>query len=343
MQFSLLTQETDWLPLAAEWNALLTHSASDVPFLRHEYLLAWWQHKGGGEWPAESQLAIVLARDPAGALLGIAPLFLAPAKDTRQPALHLLGSLEISDFLDLIARPADLPAFTTALLAFLTSPDAPAWHTLDWQNILEDSPTLPALQAAAEAAGLKYTHSSLQPAPYIPLAGDFEAWLESIDGKERQEFRRKLRNAARYPVPVGWYKLTDPATLPEEFEAFGKLMVQERGKQDFLTPAMAAQMLAIAQVALASGYLDLRFLTVGKQKAAALLCFDYNNRLWGYNSGLENRFGDLSPGAVLLGYTLMDACETGKQAFDFMRGDEEYKYRYGGIARWVTRALIQHK
>ncbi|TAK12255.1 MAG: GNAT family N-acetyltransferase [Anaerolineae bacterium] len=340
MPLTVLRSEAEWASLAAEWNALLDSSATDVPFLRHEYLMAWWQHRGGGEWPAESELFIVVARDEAGALVGIAPLFFAPDK-TGQPALLLLGSVEISDFLDLIARPEDLPGFITELLTLLTGPDAPAWQRLEWLNLLEDSPTLPALKAAAEAAGLTYTQERLQPAPYIPLNGDFDAWLESIDGKERQELRRKLRNAGRYPAPVSLYRLEDEATFDDEFTQFGLLMKQERGKQDFLTPEMGSQMAAIARAALKAGYLDLRFLTAGKQKAAALFCFDYKNRIWGYNSGLETRFADLSPGAVLLGLTLMDACETNREAFDFMRGDEEYKYRYGGVARWVVRARIE--
>ena len=48
--------------LKAEWNALLGESVSHVPFLRHEYLSAWWQTRGGGEWPPEAQLAVVTAR-----------------------------------------------------------------------------------------------------------------------------------------------------------------------------------------------------------------------------------------------------------------------------------------
>ena len=46
--------------LERDWNALLEQSSSHVPFLRHEYLNAWWQTRGGGEWP-EAELALVTA------------------------------------------------------------------------------------------------------------------------------------------------------------------------------------------------------------------------------------------------------------------------------------------
>ena len=40
-------------------------SASHVPFLRHEYITAWWQGLGGGEW-SKGELYVVTARARAG-------------------------------------------------------------------------------------------------------------------------------------------------------------------------------------------------------------------------------------------------------------------------------------
>ncbi len=110
--------------LENEWNQLHKDCASAVPFLRHEYLAAWWQTLGGGEW-AQGDLYVVTARREDGTFAGIAPLFLTHNRDGL-PALMLLGSIEISDYLDLIARPADLPDFVEALLEHLGSPEAPA-------------------------------------------------------------------------------------------------------------------------------------------------------------------------------------------------------------------------
>ena len=93
--------------LRNDWNALLEESFNHVPFLRFEYLETWWQTRGGGEWP-EAELAIITAENENG-LVGIAPLFLAAWEGKR--SLLLLGSIEISDYLDLIAREKDLKGF----------------------------------------------------------------------------------------------------------------------------------------------------------------------------------------------------------------------------------------
>jgi CelD/BcsL family acetyltransferase involved in cellulose biosynthesis len=86
--------------------------------------------------------------------------------------------------------------------------------------------------------------------------------------------------------------------------------------------------------------LQLAFLTVGEVKAAAYLNFDFLNRIWVYNSGIDPRFSEHSPGWVLLGYLLKWANENNRFEFDFMRGNEDYKYRFGAIDRTVVRVHI---
>ena len=99
------------------WNDLLKDSVIDSPFMRHEYQRAWWQHRGGGEWQ-NAQLVLVSAREK-GELVGIAPLFIAEYDGQR--ALMLNGSIEISDYLDLIVRKDDHGRFVHGLLDFLAS------------------------------------------------------------------------------------------------------------------------------------------------------------------------------------------------------------------------------
>jgi CelD/BcsL family acetyltransferase involved in cellulose biosynthesis len=70
------------------------------------------------------------------------------------------------------------------------------------------------------------------------------------------------------------------------------------------------------------------------------LNFDYRNKLWGYNSGVGREHMELSPGWVLLGHVIQWCCENGRYEFDFMRGDEEYKYRFGGVNQYVMRTKI---
>ena len=337
MEFTLHTNFESLAPLAGEWDAMLAESVTDAPFLRFEYLREWWQTLGGGEW-TQATLTVVTARE-SDRLIGVAPLFEAVNRD-GQPALLLLGSIEISDYLDLIVRPADLPRFVSGLLDFLASRQADSWSALDWVNLPEASPTLPALEVESAARGWKFTREIYQPAPYIPLPADFDTYLAGIDKKQRHEIKRKMRRAAEHAVPVRWYIVEDESTLESEMDAFFTLMVQDPAKQTFLTEPMRRQLLATARTALRGGWLWLAFLEVGGKKAAGAFNFDYGNRLWGYNSGVNREFIELSPGWVLLSHTLQWACEHGRSEFDFMRGNEEYKYRFGARDRSVMRGKV---
>lgn len=329
----------EFISIEKEWNALLDLSASHVPFLRHEYLQAWWQGLGGGEW-THGDLFVLTARDDKGALIGIAPLFKTDNRD-GVPALMLLGSIEISDYLDVIARPADTPAFVEAVLTHLAGEADPACRLLDWYNILEDSPTLPAMQQAAEKLGWEYKQEPLQHCPYIPLPGDWEKYICSIDKKQRHEIRRKIRRAEEYYQPVRWYIVGNGADIEQEMEAFINLMAHDPDKSKFLTPAMRDQMKAIGRESYQCGCLQLAFIEVNGEKAAGYLNFDYLDHIWVYNSGIDFRFHELSPGWVLLGYLIQWANENKRQSFDFMRGDERYKYQFGAVDRQVVRLTLR--
>jgi len=339
MQLTVLRNNEAFSDLADEWNDLLKHSASHVPFLRHEYLSAWWRTLGGGEWNA-GELCVVAARQADGALCGIAPLFFTQNQE-GEAALMLLGSIEISDYLDVVARPEELNSFILALFDRLKEPDLPAWQVLDLYNLVDSSPTLAALQTAAEQCGWRYTQERLQHCPYIPLPGDWETYLAGIDKKQRHEIRRKMRRAESADLPVRWYIVDDEASLEAEIDDFLRLMAQDAEKQAFLTDRMRNQMRTAMQAAFGAGWLQLAFLEVSGEKAAAYLSFDYGNHLWVYNSGLDFRFREYSPGWVLLGYLLQWANENGRKAFDFMRGGEDYKYRFGAVDRFVVRARIE--
>lgn len=321
-----------------EWNALLERSITNVPFLRYEYLDAWWQTLGGGEW-SQAELVLITAQGDDNRLIGIAPFFFVPDYQGR-PCLHLLGAIEVSDYLDLIVSPQDLPAFLNALLDYLSKSPIPAWQTLEWYNVPDTSPTLPLLEKAAAQRGWGFHMQVYKPSPYIPLPGNWETYLAGIDKKQRHEVRRKIRRLEGSGLDVRWYTVQDADTLESEIEDFLQLMQQESQKADFLTDAMREHMRMTARFAFEADILHLSFLEIDGKKAAVKFCLDYDNRLMAYNSGLGNAFAEYSPGWVLLAYELQWANENGRAELDFMRGDEEYKYRFGAITRHVMRATL---
>jgi CelD/BcsL family acetyltransferase involved in cellulose biosynthesis len=214
---------------------------------------------------------------------------------------------------------------------------------LDLYNLMESSPTQNALRDACAQIGWSFSTARLMPAPHIPLAESFEAYLATLDKKQRHEIRRKLRNAqARHQTT--WYTVTEKDALTAEMDAFIAMMHNDHRKVEFLqTPAMRQYLHDFAKAAFEDGLLRLSFLTFDNRKAAAFLSVVTPQKLWVYNSAWEPAFGSSSPGWVLLAKEIDWAIAYGIHEVDMMRGDEDYKYKFGAIDRFImhTRCTPQ--
>ncbi|MGA2111855.1 MAG: GNAT family N-acetyltransferase [Anaerolineales bacterium] len=337
MQLQSCRSEAEWEALRQPWNHLLQASFANLPFLRFEFLREWWRSRGGGEWK-QGELRLVIARQ-GGGLAAVAPFFRVP-RDGR-PSLMLLGSIEIADYLDLIATPQSLPVFCRELLGFLAQAASRDWEQLDLYNLRADSLAREALLLAAREQGWHVQQEELQPCPVIDLPSSWEAYLEGLDGKQRHEIRRKLRRAEGSDARFSWYIVDSGRNLEKETEAFLALMATDERKSAFLSEAMREQFHSLVRAAWEGGWLQLAFLEAEGEKAAGFLNFDYQNRIWLYNSGISPRYAALSPGWVLLAHLIRTAIERRYQAFDFMRGNESYKFQWGGISQPIYRLVLQ--
>lgn len=336
--YKLIRTTEEWERIKEPWNDLLSRSITHVPFLRYEFLRQWWDTRGGGEW-SKGELCIITAYQDEE-LVGIAPFFCVPGKKSD---LMFIGSFEITDYLDFIVAPSDLEEFLSGLFKYLNDSDLLRFHELDLYNILDYSPSIPALEETAAQYGWQTRSEVLQKAPYISLPGDWETYLQSIDKKQRHEIRRKMRRLADSGLAHRWYVVEDNDTIDAAIASFLELMANDVEKKSFLTPAMRIQMEETMRCAFETGCLHLSFLEIEGKKAAGYFSFNYLNRLWVYNSGLDPQFSVYSPGWVLLGHLLKMANEQKFEEFDFLRGDEDYKYKFGAKDRKVIRLQVLHE
>ncbi len=164
---------------------------------------------------------------------------------------------------------------------------------------------------------------------------DWEEYLASISKKQRHEIRRKMRNADAHFL-TDWYVVTAEHNVQEEIQALIDMMRTDPTKVAFLTPEMESFLSQTTARALEVGQLFLSYLTFDGGRAAAYLSFLAGNKLWVYNSAWDPTYSCCSPGWVLLAKVINWAIENGLTEVDMMRGDEVYKYRFGGIDRHVV-------
>lgn len=332
-----------FLALADEWNDLVSRSRSDTFFLTHEWQTIWWDQLGKGE------LWIIAFRCPdTHTLVGIAPLYRTQQARAEGAGsywqFNIVGCIEVSDYLDLIAAKGWEEAVFLNLRAWLESEDAPAWDVLDLCNLPEVSLTF---QLVPDLFGSDYQVQVFREdvAPSIHLPRRYDDYLmEQVEKKQRHEIRRKQRRAER-EAEVGFYMVGPKHDLDAEVDDFIRLqMLSDTEKARFMTIEMKRFFRAVAHKTQGSGHLRLLFLTLNGYKAATLYAFEYNRRLLLYNSGYDpEEYANLSPGWVLLSYAIQYAIAIGSDQFDFMQGDEEYKFRFGARSHNVMRVIVRRR
>jgi CelD/BcsL family acetyltransferase involved in cellulose biosynthesis len=87
---------------------------------------------------------------------------------------------------------------------------------------------------------------------------------------------------------------------------------------------------SIAQTMAEAQLLRFGILEISAKPVAAVMCFDYNDKVYLYNSGYDPEYGILSVGLLSKLLSIKDSIERGRKCYDFLKGPEEYKYRLRG-------------
>lgn len=100
---------------------------------------------------------------------------------------------------------------------------------------------------------------------------------------------------------------------------------------------------ATAMAVLARGTLRFHMVRLSGRIVAVHFGFQWRGRHYYYIGGFDPDFASLSVGSVLLHHAIRSAADEGASEFDFLRGAESYKYRWGATGpsyrRFLRRAV----
>ncbi len=320
MKLTTYTQVSLFEDLKPHWNDLVARSMANTPFAMWEYAEAWWEAYHPGD------LWVTTIHDDEDKLLAIAPWFL------QERVVRTIGHYDVTDYMDLIIDREHTTEVYETLAQFLADSTS-VYDSIGLADIPEESTTYTEFPDILRAHGFDVRFEQNDVCPVIRLPGSFDDYLSMTDKSQRKDIKRKLRIATGGEFDIDWYIVGDEHDLTEEGEAFKALMAaSEAEKAEFLQNEQHVAFFdALLPRAYEAGWLQLAFLTVDGTRAAAYLNFDYDNRILVYNSGLDpEKFGKLSPGIILLAWNIEHAIDNKRAEFNFLRGDEEYKYRMGG-------------
>ncbi len=313
------TNPSAFFELRQEWHQLLENSAVNEIFMTPEYQSVWWQTLGRGE------LHLISVRSDAGELVGLAPLFV------HNHMYSFIGCKDVSDYLDFIVHKDHEELVYQAILYELKSIKI---ATFSLCSIPESSPTLVHLPKMLSGQ-VELSIAQQAVCPQILLPNTWDSYLNNLDRKQRQEIKRKWKKIEA-TEDVRYYCISEEQPTTQAAPLFIELHQQSsETKRDFWDPHHQAFFEQLLPMLARHGWLKLFFLSIKRhpKPIAAMLLFDYGGHYDLYNSGYNPDFSSLSPGQVLTAYTIKDAIENDRSLYDFLRGDELYKFRLGGIPK----------
>lgn len=332
MKVTAYTNASIFQDLEPYWNELLQRSETNLIFLTWEWQRTWWQaYESGDLW-------VLVCRDENEAVIGIAPWFIQHVNDER--VVRTIGCVDVTDYVDLIAAKECIHEVQSVLAAYVQA-HYKHFDRISLCNIPQASSTYHHFPARLRERGFTTEMVLQEVCPVIHLPESWDAYLESLDKKQRHEIRRKIRRAES-EAEIEYYVVSEHSDFQHEVDVFLELMAASQpAKAEFLrNSANRTFFVAILGETYAKGWLRLSFLRINGVPAAAYCDFDYEGRILVYNSGLSlNHYPHLSSGIVLLAYNIQNAIETNHQMFDFLRGNETYKYRMGAVDTCVFKLM----
>jgi CelD/BcsL family acetyltransferase involved in cellulose biosynthesis len=312
---------------ASAWDGLVAASRLRSPFL------SWaWQYEWARTFAADRRLEIRCVEDGAGKLISILPLY-----ESAPGSLQLIGGADVSDYLDLIALQGREEEAWMALLQSRTA------EPVEWElhAVPEISPTVAALPPLAAACGLTVSATVEERCPVLALPSSWEAYLARLSGKHRHELQRKMRRLARDAPDARVTCASAPADIAARLGDFLALHRSSRvGKARFMDERMERFFRSALPAFANRGAGRLWFLDAASGPIAAFVTIEWDGTVGLYNSGFAPERAALSPGVVLLAQLVRDAIARGQQKFDFLRGEERYKYEFEPVAEAVFHVRI---
>jgi CelD/BcsL family acetyltransferase involved in cellulose biosynthesis len=336
---------------ADDWDRL----AAGVPFRSWTWLSCWWRHYGSqsrGE-SARRRLAVLCAFDDSDRPVGIAPWYLE-CSALHGRVLRALGSDEVcSDYLGVLCQPQMGDAVTESLADYLVEQahslrsDALRWDLLDWSGIDAEDREVAALERSLSQAGWGTYRRPSANCWRLKLPTVWDEYVAGLGKNFRRDVRRLERDFLQSKRAV-LHVVDRLQDLPRAMEILVQLHQRRqrtRGEPGcFASPRFTAFYHEVVPELLRRGQVQFYWLELDGKPAAAEYQLVGDGILYAYQAGVDPDAMEHQPGKLLNVAILQCAIARGYREFDFLRGDEPYKARFGAESRRsvVIRIVPQH-
>ena len=311
--------------LRESWQQLFAASEC-APFLSWEWIVVWYKWFGAGRTP------FVLKAYRENQLIGILPLCLQKKKilGMNLRRLSFIGEAQGgADYLDLIAKREDKAEILAAIFDFLKAENG--FDVLCLENLASDSETVWFCQnSLPERAGERWQSNSVLQTSICPQINLSDGWETVLKQSRRADnFKRKLKKLEKMQ-DFEFRSITVPAEIEAAFERFYRLH-EKRWAADGGSELSGHPQLLTFQREVINNLANANLIRFDELWAegecrASVYGLDNGKTFYYYNSGYDLDWASKSVGLVLIGLSVKNAIARGNVLYDFLRGDETYKF-----------------
>jgi CelD/BcsL family acetyltransferase involved in cellulose biosynthesis len=348
MDVDVIDTYDGFVKLRRDWDAVYVADPEAQFFLSWTWLAEIFRRRDSG-W------CVLAARAgrPGGDYVAFLPLRLNGrlGADHRALKIEMAGEYSWADYTGFISHPEHEARAIPRLAARLKQL---RWSKLDLRHLRVSDCRLHLFTDSFEGdnfvqerreEGLREDGTDSEVCPYVDLPDDFETYLkERLSANTRQKLRRLLRQVDG----AGDLRITH--SVPETFDrdlhilaGFWRTKWAPRKGEE--VDHLAAKYREIVGQGLEAGFAHVPVLWKGNAPLAALGTFiDRQKKVLLYFVGArDSSCDDPPPGLVLHAHTIRWAIENGIRTYDFLRGNERFKYSFGASERRIRSIVIRNR
>jgi CelD/BcsL family acetyltransferase involved in cellulose biosynthesis len=322
---AVITEHSAFEALAGEWDDLWARTPSATPFQAHAWVSAW-----AGAYVPAGDLVVVTVRDGDVLVAG------AALHRVRRGFVRLLAPLggEISDHTDVLLDPGVPDAGRRLVEALL---EVPGWRVLDLPEVLPHA----AAQLWAEEwpGSVRRSAASVNlQLPALPVADA----LTRLPTKTAGTLRRKLRRIDQLGVQRSEVA---PADVPRAVTDLIRLHEDQwqgrRGNPEHLVDRFHSHLANAVAPMISRGQAVFVEYRVDGELLASEVDLIGHERLDYYLAGISTALRQRIDTAVLLVSSALErAAQLEKKDYSFLRGTEDYKFRWRPDEVVATRVML---
>jgi CelD/BcsL family acetyltransferase involved in cellulose biosynthesis len=340
-KLSTLTTVDELRAIEEEWIRLLGRTHADLPFLRPEWAITWWEFFRQDRAVIRDSLLVKTVRSESGELVGILPLMVTERPAIGPARVRSVGFLGADKYVTEQRGPvvdgsceADV---ATALAAHLGAEDG--WDWITWEGLRKESELATALGRVMD---LRWESSQAGNILHLPAS-----W---------EEFRRGFREHLKKSVRHGYNSLkreglnwrfevaATPGEIAPALEIFLRFhqMVAEQADpltrfDRFADPIARRFLFEVCSRLAARNVTRVFTFRIGDVPVASRIAFQLPDCLYLYHSGYDPAWRKYAVATTLVAEAVKYAIDSGIPRLHLSMGADESK------ARWDPEMPIFHR